>query len=118
MNHPKITVYIPMESWKRGEGAGWGDGKEGCANTFIQKSHGVMSHFGDANSRLDRVVTEEVIWINDNKATPDSYKIGALKALLEPYNIELVFVAAQPCEIAELASVRKSADQDDDLTTV
>lgn len=104
----KTTVYIPVEKWKRGESGGWGDGQTGgCANTFIQKSQGIMSHFGSKLSKLDPVVTGEIIRINDDEKTPDSYKKLALSALLEPYEINLVFIEP-PCAVKEPVSVTDS----------
>lgn len=117
MNTNKVTVYIPMEKWNRGSGGAWGDGKSGgCANTFIQKNSGVMSHFGAFRSQLGEVVTREVIRINDNKATPDDYKMGALKALLEPYGLNLVFVQP-PCAVDTAPSLVLKND-DEDLASV
>lgn len=109
----KQTVFIPMEKWQRGRAGAWGNGKSGgCANTFIQKSQGVMAHFGPHFSKLDRVVTNEIVRINDNPTTPDDYKQKALAALLEPYGIELVFVAP-PCAAQSLVPAAISGEEEE-----
>lgn len=114
----KVTVYIDTAKWNRGATGGWGDGQTGCANTFIQKAHGVMAHFGNHASRLDPTVTSEVIRINDNKETPDSYKKVALQTLLTPYKIDLVFVDPPAAETPVTVSVKSSESDNDSMAAV